>query len=99
MSDVLTLIDFPSPYKLEIFDGLNSTPVDISAGFVNNIYYSDVVINLTSNDYKGNFKLEYFPGRLLSMYSISNPHPIHRNLTGSIVLHFEPIILFRSIDV
>ena len=76
ISNRLKLIDFSSPYKLEIFDGLNSTPVDVTAGSVNNTYYSDVVISLTSNDYKGNFKLEYFPGRLLSMYSIFNPHPI-----------------------
>ena len=88
ISNLLNLIDFPSLDKLEIFDGLNSTPVDVTAGSVNNTYYSDVVISLTSNDYKGNFKLEYFPGRLLSMYSIFNP-----NLNGSIVLHLESFIL------
>ena len=49
--------------KLELSYHLKPTPMDIATDFVNNTFLSDVIINLTSNGFKGRFKIEYVPGR------------------------------------
>ena len=51
--------------KLEISVNLNPKPVNITSDFGNNTYYSDVSISLASKNFKGSFKLEYYPGEYM----------------------------------
>ena len=48
--------------QLQINDRINIKPVNITPDFKTKTYYSDVTIRITSNDFRGSFKLEPLPG-------------------------------------
>ena len=50
--------------RLQINDRVDTTPITITPAFMNDTYYSDVTVRLTSSNFSGSFQIQPLPGRV-----------------------------------